>query len=499
MPKAPVATVRWIGLALTVSCPPAFAQTGHAGQIELGGYGTYTRYDPAGLGLDAQGGVGSRLGVFLTRAISLEANGDYTTTSVTSSRKSASVARVGGALLLNLHLGGEHAVYLGGGYEQAFYRDAIAADQAGFSAVLGDRLPLSGRAALRIEGRVSYVPSSSLLTSTHALNLSINAGLSLFSFGGPKRDADHDGVGDGDDRCPATPIGALVDRRGCTVDSDGDGVVDGLDRCPNTPHGASVDQLGCPADADKDGVLDGLDRCANTPTGATVDANGCPSDSDGDGVLDGLDQCAGTTLGAKVDSHGCPLDGDGDGVADGLDQCPETPPHTEVDAKGCTVVRDSDGDGVDDAHDHCPGTAPGVKVDATGCPILVQARSAAPVFQIEAAQRRPVILKGVTFESGRSALLPSSYAILDEVAASLVDNPNIRVEIAGHTDATGSRQVNISLSLARALAVRAYLTQKGVAVDRMVAKGYGPDRPLAANTSAAGRAQNRRVELSIIP
>ena len=106
---------------------------------------------------------------------------------------------------------------------------------------------------------------------------------------------------------------------------------------------------------------------------------------------------------------------------------------------------------------------------------------------------------GVSFESGRSALVTTSYALLDQVATSLAQNPTVRIEIAGHTDATGARATNISLSLARARAVQAYLAQKGVALDRMVAKGYGPDKPLGPNTTAAGRQQNRRVELSIIP
>jgi outer membrane protein OmpA-like peptidoglycan-associated protein len=478
----------------------AVAQTGSGGQVELGVYGLYTRFDPAGIGLQQQGGVGSRLAFFVNRLISVEANGDYTTSALATTGRSTNVARVGGALLFNIRLGGQHAMYIGGGYEQAFYRDAITADQSGIDVLLGDRLPLSGRAALRLEGRAAYVPKSTLVAGTdHVLNMSATVGISIFSFGGPKRDADKDGVSDGDDKCPATPTGALVDLQGCPLDTDADRVFDGLDQCPATPAGATVDPRGCPSDSDKDAVFDGVDRCPDTPAGATVDARGCPSDSDADGVLDGLDQCANTPTGAKVDVHGCPTDGDGDLVFDGLDQCPDTPPHTEVDAKGCTVARDADHDGVDDSKDRCLNTAPGVKVDALGCPIIVAPRAAAPVFEIQAAQRHPVILRGVTFASGRSALLPASFATLDQVAASLVENPTVKVEISGHTDATGVRRTNVDLSLARALAVRAYLTQKGVGLDRMVAKGYGPDRPLGPNTTAAGRAQNRRVELSIIP
>jgi len=66
--------------------------------------------------------------------------------------------------------------------------------------------------------------------------------------GGADFDSDGDGVMDGKDQCPGTPLGAVVDKKGCPVDSDKDGVPDGIDKCPNTPAGAKVDETGCPAD-----------------------------------------------------------------------------------------------------------------------------------------------------------------------------------------------------------------------------------------------------------
>jgi OOP family OmpA-OmpF porin len=155
----------------------------------------------------------------------------------------------------------------------------------------------------------------------------------------------------------------------------------------------------------------------------------------------------------------------------------------EVDTAGCQRASDTDRDGVDDTKDKCPGTAAGTRVDAAGCPILFT------------EAKTPVVLRGVTFETGRSALKPDSYTILDIVAASLVANPDIKIEIAGHTDNTGSAATNTRLSQARADAVRAYLASKGVGPERMVSKGYGPTQPVAPNTTPAGRAQNRRVEL----
>jgi OOP family OmpA-OmpF porin len=131
-------------------------------------------------------------------------------------------------------------------------------------------------------------------------------GVGLTWYPGKPKDSDGDGVPDRKDKCPDTPMGAIVDEVGCPKDSDGDGVYDGLDRCPDTPKGAIVDSRGCPKDSDLDGVYDGLDKCPDTPRHARVDKDGCPMDSDGDGVYDGLDRCPDTPKGVEVDEHGCP-------------------------------------------------------------------------------------------------------------------------------------------------------------------------------------------------
>ena len=110
-----------------------------------------------------------------------------------------------------------------------------------------------------------------------------------------------------------------------------------------------------------------------------------------------------------------------------------------------------------------------------------------------------VTLTGVTFVSGRAMLTPNAKAILDGVAASLQANPTTRVEVGGYTDNAGSRLRNITLSRARANAVANYLIQKGVSPSRLTARGYGPANPVATNATAAGRAENRRVELKRLP
>src|SRR6266516_2562676 len=201
----------------------------------------------------------------------------------------------------------------------------------------------------------------------------------------------------------------------------------------------------------------------------------------------GIDQCPNTPTGATVEPAGCPLDSDKDGVPDGIDKCPNTPPGTEVDSTGCQRFKDSDGDGVDDTKDKCPGTPPGSRVDAFGCVILFT------------PERTPVILRGVTFETGRAVLQLESFTVLNIVAQSLVANAAIRIEIAGYTDGTGSAATNLRLSQARAEVVRAYLVSRGVSPTRMIARGYGASNPIAVNSTPEGRAQNRRVELHQLP
>jgi outer membrane protein OmpA-like peptidoglycan-associated protein len=125
--------------------------------------------------------------------------------------------------------------------------------------------------------------------------------------------------------------------------------------------------------------------------------------------------------------------------------------------------------------------------------------SAPPAAVLPAAGAAPLVLVGVSFASGTAVLTPASRQALDAVAASLVANPDVRIEVTGHTDATGDGRVNEILSLARAEAVRGYLSERGVALDRMTVAGFGGRRPIDTNATAAGRARNRRVELRRLP
>jgi OOP family OmpA-OmpF porin len=103
----------------------------------------------------------------------------------------------------------------------------------------------------------------------------------------------------------------------------------------------------------------------------------------------------------------------------------------------------------------------------------------------------------IEFESGKATLTPSGQAILDEMAVAMHKVKGKKVEVIGHTDNTGLRESNLALSQARAEAVRTYLAGKGISQEMVMVSGQGPDRPVAENTSADGRARNRRIEFRI--
>jgi outer membrane protein OmpA-like peptidoglycan-associated protein len=107
---------------------------------------------------------------------------------------------------------------------------------------------------------------------------------------------------------------------------------------------------------------------------------------------------------------------------------------------------------------------------------------------------------GVLFASNESTLLPAAVLKLNEVADALIKgNPDSNMTIEGHTDSQGQRQYNMDLGQKRADAVKAQLVARGVAADRIKSVGVGPDRPIADNKSAEGRANNRRVEIIVEP
>jgi outer membrane protein OmpA-like peptidoglycan-associated protein len=250
-------------------------------------------------------------------------------------------------------------------------------------------------------------------------------------------------------------------------DLDGDGIVGKADACPEVPEDMDSfeDADGCPeSDNDKDGIADAQDRCANEPEDmdSFEDTDGCPDpDNDGDGLVDTADKCPG--------------DAEDKDAFEDEDGCPDP---------------DNDKDGVLDADDKCPAemeTMNGYK-DRDGCADEVPA----------AVQKFSGRIEGIKFDTGKATLTKGSFVVLDAAVKVLTDYPDVRLEVQGHTDDVGDDKSNMDLSQARTESVVAYFTAKGIAADRLVAKGYGETVPEVPNTDKASRARNRRVEFKLL-
>ncbi|GAA5011785.1 OmpA family protein [Pseudoluteimonas lycopersici] len=152
-------------------------------------------------------------------------------------------------------------------------------------------------------------------------------------------------------------------------------------------------------------------------------------------------------------------------------------------APSCSDM-DSDGDGVNDCDDKCPGSQAGQTIGPDGCPVQVS-----------------IDLKGVNFDFDKSTLRPDAIAILNEAVDILKRYPDLRVEVAGHTDLCGTDTYNQSLSERRARAVYDYMTSNGVDAGRLVGpNGYGESRPLVQTPQTLPDCKNetnRRTELNV--
>jgi outer membrane protein OmpA-like peptidoglycan-associated protein len=293
-------------------------------------------------------------------------------------------------------------------------------------------------------------------------------------------------------------------------DADNDGIMDDDDRCPLKPEDRDEfeDVDGCPdPDNDQDGVLDVNDGCPLDPEDVDKfeDTDGCPDpDNDKDGFLDTQDKCPNDaeTINQWEDTDGCPdtiPDTDGDGFLDPQDKCPTEPEDKDgfADEDGCPDP-DNDMDGILDVNDTCPmkpETLNGYQ-DADGCP---DEKPQIKLKLVKVTKAKIEILQKVYFKTAKSKIKRKSYPVLEEVALVLKSYKYIkRVRIEGHTDSVGPDKYNKRLSQGRADAVRKFLTDRGVEVERLDAEGFGEEQPLDSNKTKAGRANNRRVEFNIV-
>lgn len=253
-----------------------------------------------------------------------------------------------------------------------------------------------------------------------------------------------------------------------------------------------------PGDKDGDGYTDNVDECPEQPENfqGYEDGDGCPDDpdTDGDGIADSKDACEllAEDKDGYLDEDGCPDDdNDLDGIADAVDgkdgACKNDPedPDGYEDEDGCPEP-DNDGDKVVDLEDQCP-LIPGVEGGARpGCPKK-------PALVV-VTKKEIKITQQIHFAFGKATIRPISYKVLDAVVEVLKQNPKIKLEVQGHTDDRGNDFFNKRLSQQRADAVVKYLISHGIDRSRLVAKGYGEDKPLVPNDTARNRALNRRVQ-----
>jgi outer membrane protein OmpA-like peptidoglycan-associated protein len=342
----------------------------------------------------------------------------------------------------------------------------------------------------------------------------------IWEFKGcPDRDKDH--IQDSEDACPDEP--GTAEFKGCP-DRDGDKIIDKLDSCPDDAGLAEFD--GCP-DRDGDKIIDKEDECADTP--GLAEFKGCP-DKDGDKIPDHKDDCP--EIAGLEEFVGCP-DTDGDRVRDIDDKCPTKP--GPVDNFGCPVIKlqlltlgnkvleeveledgkfnfktafekskayfkliSSEGDTLSEVYVTNPSLR-GKKAyfDKDG---YFRFPKEAEVVQLTIEEQEIVkkAFDNLEFATGKSLIKKESNISLDELAELMKKHTGWKLKIEGHTDNVGNKTSNTTLSKNRANAVKTYLVKKGISSTRFEVKWYGPDKPIADNSTEEGRQKNRRVEMTLM-
>ena len=454
-----------LALGLTLALPAGVAQADHpAHPWEFDGFLGWHYFSPNNeLGVrdvpdapspDSSVAFGIRLGYWPIPMLEVEAEGAVMPTSASAGAADSEelIVRYGVNALYQFDVGPVKPFVLAGlGFvSNSSEKDTVLMDDTDFTPQLGvgARYQINKKVGVRADLRLLLPPSS------ESDGVAVDAeGLIGFytTFGETTAPA------------PAPQPAPVAEPS----DDDGDGIVGAADQCPTQPEDKDSfqDDDGCPdPDNDNDGIADTDDKCpdkAETKNGID-DEDGCPeTDDDGDGLIGSQDKCP-TQAEDKdgfQDDDGCPdPDNDNDGVADAQDKCPDK-------LETMNGFQDDDG---------CPDEVP------------------------KAVQRFTGVIKGINFKTDSADLTRGSFHTLDRAVKILQKYPDLKLEISGHTDNTGDAQHNRELSQSRADTVKTYFTSKGIADDRLVAKGYGPDKPIADNKTRSGRAKNRRVEFKLI-
>ena len=150
------------------------------------------------------------------------------------------------------------------------------------------------------------------------------------------------------------------------------------------------------------------------------------------------------------------------------------------DAVNETVAVDTDNDGIPDTAEKCARTTPEALVDEAGCEIVTG------------------VIEGLEFGPNETMLSVSSRVVLSKLVDVFLRYPDVIISVEGHTDNRGAAADNLELSKQRVLSVVRYMVSQGISPDRIKPYGYGESRPRAANATAAGREQNRRIEINIV-
>jgi len=244
------------------------------------------------------------------------------------------------------------------------------------------------------------------------------------------------------------------------------------------------------ADTDDDGLIDGQEVNGSAiiikVVGKSADVKNVKTDplnkdTDGDGLTDGQ-EVNGTKVEIKVVGQEpftkvCVTDPtnpdtDGDGLSDGDEV---------LKYKTDPLNPDTDGGTVDDGVEVKRGTNP-----------LDPSDDVPKVIKAEVG--KPIVLEGITFNTGSAEILAESEDILQQALNTLKYYKDMEVEINGYTDNVGKKAYNQKLSLRRAESVKNWLVNQGIAASRITAKGFGMSNPIASNKTAEGRAKNRRIE-----